>query len=230
MIKKIISLITISILMFSLTACSDNVNSGEGNAQIPSSSVQSDEDAHVNSDEAQTSASSQEPASQPHENEPDETGAAALIVYFSHSGNTESVAKEIQNQTGADIFEIVPETPYTDDYNTLLDVAQDEKSRDARPSISGTIENLENYNVIYLGYPNWWADMPMIVYTFLDTYDLSGKTIAPFVTSGGSGFSNTIDTIKSMEPDAIVTDGLSVRDSDAGNSADAVTDWLSELG
>ena len=230
MIKKIISFITISIFMFSLTACSDNLNSREENVQIPSSSVQSDEDAHVNSDEAQTSDSSQESASQAHENEPDETGAEELIVYFSHSGNTESVAKEIQNQTGADIFEIVPETPYTDDYNTLLDVAQDEKSSDARPSISGTIENLENYDVIYLGYPNWWADMPMIVYTFLDTYDLSGKTIAPFVTSGGSGFSNTIDTIKSMEPDAIVTDGLSVRDSDAGNSADAVTDWLSELG
>ena len=93
--------------------------------------------------------------------------AAALIVYFSWSGNTESVANEIQAQTGADIFKIVPETPYTDDYETLLDIAQEEQAADVRPAIRDTVENFDQYDVVYLGYPNWWGDMPMILYTCL---------------------------------------------------------------
>ncbi len=224
--KTIISLVTIFTFLFCLAGCSNDTNSNEGSL---ASSVKSEEETSANSDEVQTSGSLQESINQAEEAEPEETGVKALIVYFSHSGNTESVAEEIQNQTGADIFEIIPETPYTDDYNTLLDVAQDEKRNDTRPSISGTIENIENYDIIYLGYPNWWADMPMILYTFLDTYDLSGKTIAPFVTSGGSGFSNTINTIKSMEPNAEVAEGLAIRDSAAGDPGDAVAEWLSKL-
>lgn len=163
------------------------------------------------------------------EGEPAEAEGKALVVYFSHSGNTRSVANEIASQTGAEIFEIVPVSPYTTDYDTLLDVAQNEKSENARPEISGTVDDIDSYDVIYLGYPNWWADMPMVMYTFLDTYDLSGKTVSPFVTSGGSGFSNTIDTIRSMEPDAVITEGLVVRDSNADDPADAVSEWLEAL-
>lgn len=163
------------------------------------------------------------------EGEPAETEGKELVVYFSHSGNTRSVANEIASQTGAEIFEIVPVSPYTTDYDTLLDVAQNEKSENARPEISGTVDDIDNYGIIYLGYPNWWADMPMVMYTFLDTYDLSGKTVSPFVTSGGSGFSNTIDTIRSMEPDAVITEGLAVRDSNADDPADAVSEWLEAL-
>ena len=140
------------------------------------------------------------------------------------------MANEIQAQTGADVFEIIPEEAYTDDYNTLLDIAQEEQRNDARPVIAGTVENFEQYEVIYFGFPNWWGDMPMILYTFLDEYDFSGKTIAPFVTSGGSGFSNTISTIQSMEPDAIVVDGLSLGSSAAKNPSSDVSDWLSSLG
>ena len=154
----------------------------------------------------------------------------ALIVYFSWSGNTESVANEIAHQTGADIFEIIPEEPYTDDYDALLDIAQEEQANDARPEIAETVENFEQYDVVYLGYPNWWGDMPMIVYTFLDDYDFSEKTIAPFVTSGGSGFSGTIGTIENMEPDAVVVEGLSLGSSEASEPADAVSEWLSSMG
>lgn len=155
--------------------------------------------------------------------------ATEVIVYFSWSGNTEAVALEIQDQTGADIFRIVPEEPYTDDYDTLLDIAREEQKNNARPEITGSIENFDSYEVVYLGFPNWWGDMPMILYSFLDEYDLSGKTVVPFVTSGGSGFSDTIRTIENMEPDAKVLEGLSLGSSQAANSGSAVTDWLNSV-
>ncbi len=226
--KKIISLLTVFTLLFCLAACSSN-NTTEDDNPSSSGDIQSSVDNRQDQPvDSQNPPSSSEESYDPAD-EPTETHSKALVVYFSHSGNTESVAKEIQSQTGADIFEIVPATPYTTDYNTLLDVAQNEKRDNARPAISGTVENLDDYDIIYLGFPNWWADMPMVLYTFLDTYDLSGKTIAPFVTSGGSGFSNTISTIKSMEPNATITDGLATRDSAASNPASAVSDWLEKL-
>ena len=153
----------------------------------------------------------------------------ALIAYFSWSGNTEAVAQEIQAQTGADLFEIVPAEPYTDDYNELLDIAQEEQSSDARPAIAETVD-LSGYDTVYLGFPNWWGDMPMILYTFLDEYDLSGKTIAPFNTSGGSGFSGSLDTIAEMEPEAEITEGLSLGDGEAEDCADVVEEWLANIG
>lgn len=225
--KKIVSLVAVFTLLFCLTACSNNTNSKEDSSS--SSPLKSEKKTSTDSNESQAPESSQESASNAEGGNTEGTEANALIVYFSHSGNTKSVAMEIRNQTGADIFEIVPETPYTTDYDELLDVAQDEKRDNARPAISGTVENLEKYDMIYLGFPNWWADMPMVLYTFLDTYDPSGKTIAPFVTSGGSGFSNTISTIKSMEPDANIEDGLAIRDSASDDSEDAVADWLEKL-
>lgn len=233
--KKIISLVTVFTLLFCLTGCSSNKNSKEdvtSSSPVNSeneSSQNTEKETTTGSDESQAPDVPQESASGIDGEEPDGTGTKALVVYFSHSGNTKSVAMEIQKQTGADIFEIVPKTSYTTDYNEMLDVAQNEKRNSARPEISDTVKNLEKYDVIYLGFPNWWADMPMVLYTFLDTYDLSGKTIAPFVTSGGSGFSNTISTIKSMEPDADVADGLAIRDSASDNPADAVAKWLEKL-
>ena len=145
------------------------------------------------------------------------------------SGNTEAVAQEIQAQTGADLFEIVPAEPYTDDYNELLDIAQEEQSSDARPAIAETVD-LSGYDTVFLGFPNWWGDMPMILYTFLDEYDLSGKTIVPFNTSGGSGFSGSLDTIAEMEPDAEVTEGISLGSGEAEDCEDEVAEWLANMG
>ena len=179
--------------------------------------------------DAQTGASTSDNAAQAADSETSETDNNILIAYFSWSGNTESVANEIQAQTGADMFEIVPAEPYTDDYDTLLDIAQDEQANDARPAIAGTVDHFEQYDVVYLGYPNWWGDMPMILYTFLDEYDFSGKTIAPFVTSGGSGFSGTIGTIERMEPNAAVTEGLSLGSSEAADPGSDVAQWLSGI-
>lgn len=159
-----------------------------------------------------------------------EKGAESLVVYFSRSGNTENVAKSIQSQTNSDIFELVPVTPYSDDYDTVADVAQEEQSSNARPAISETIENIQQYDVIYVGFPIWWGDMPMILYTFFDTYDLSEKTIAPFCTSGGSGLSDTVNEIRSLEPNATVLDGLHIGSESSSQPDEAVSQWIREIG
>lgn len=158
------------------------------------------------------------------------TDSKSLVVYFSWSGNTENVAREIQSQTGADIFEIVPETAYSTDYDTVVDKAQQEQRENARPAIKDTIDNIDDYDTVYVGFPNWWGDMPMILYTFFDTYDLSGKTVALFCTSGGSGLSDTVNEVKALEPDANVTEGLHVGSSDASAPKTYVENWLAETG
>lgn len=197
--KKIFSIVLVLTMIFTLAACGNNDAGKES-----STPAETEQDA---------------PASEPN--------GKALVVYFSWSGNTEAVANEIAEQTGADLFEITPAEPYTDDYDALLDIAQEEQESDARPAIAETVENFEQYDIVYFGFPNWWGDMPMILYSFLDEYDFSGKTIAPFVTSGGSGFSDTISTIESLEPDAEVVGGLSLGSSDAADSSDDVSEWLS---
>ena len=98
------------------------------------------------------------------------------------------------------------------------------------PELSSHIENLEDYDTIFLGFPNWWYGMPMAIYSFLDEYDFSGKTIVPFVTSGGSGFSNAISEIESAEPGATVLEGLSIGGGSATSAQDDVADWLADLG
>ena len=221
--KKLLSLVLTLTLAFSLAACT---NSGTTESSTPASSSAPESSAVSEESTPAPESAQPEEASQPET----EASSASLVVYFSWSGNTESVANEIQVQTGADIFEIVPVEPYTDDYNALLDIAQEEQANGARPAIAETVENFEQYDTVYFGFPNWWGDMPMILYTFLDAYDFSGKTIAPFVTSGGSGFSGSIGTIESMEPEAAVTEGLSLGSSQAAEPAAAVMEWLAAIG
>ena len=211
-------------LLFSLAACSSNTNSDDSSSPKSQSSDPSSS-ATEESDDSSTS-----PVSATPESEPTEAGSKSLVVYFSWSGNTENVAKSIQNQTDSDIFKIVPATPYSDDYNTVVDLAKVEQRENARPAIADSIENIADYDVIYVGFPNWWGDMPMILYTFFDSYELSGKTIAPFCTSGGSGLSNTVNEMKELEPNATVTDGLHIGSSSASNPDNAVSEWLSEIG
>lgn len=146
------------------------------------------------------------------------------------TGNTGVVADMIAQATGADLFSIRTVEQYPDTYDAILDQGQQERSEGARPELATHLENLDSYDTIFLGFPNWWGDMPMAVYTFLDEVDLSGKTVIPFVTSGGSGFSNTISTIQQMEPQATVQEGLSIGASSATGAQQQVESWLSELG
>lgn len=117
---------------------------------------------------------------------------------------------------------------YPSDYNELVNYAQEEQTNNSRPELKTKISNIDEYDTIFLGYPNWWADMPMPLYTFLDEYDLSGKTIAPFITHGGSGLSGTPNKIKQEEPNATVTEGLAVSGSQAESSKSSVQTWLSK--
>lgn len=145
-------------------------------------------------------------------------------------GNTQYMATVIQEATGADIFRIEPATPYPTDHDTLVDLASQEQGENARPAIAAQVDGMDGYDVIYLGYPNWWGDMPMILYTFLEQYDLSGKTIVPFNTHGGSGFSGTVGTIRDLEPGATVLDGLSISRNSIQDARQEIIDWVNSLG
>lgn len=228
--KKVCSILTVLALLFSFAACSHNTANEESSPPTQPSSHQNstpDEESNRQSDSSNSTGESNNPNDS---STSAETGSKSLVVYFSWSGNTENVAKSIQNQTDSDIFEIIPATPYSDDYDTVLDLAREEQRNNARPAISGNIADLEAYDIIFVGFPNWWGDMPMILYTFFDTYDLSGKTVALFCTSGGSGFSGTVNEVKSLEPNATVTEGLHIGSGSSSNPDHAVSEWLNDIG
>lgn len=152
-----------------------------------------------------------------------------LILYFSMSGNTETVANYIHEEIGGDIVKLETVQTYPEDYDELVDYAREEQRDNARPELETAIENIEQYDTIFLGYPNWWGDMPMPIYSFLDQYDLSNKTIAPFITHGGSGLSGTSANIANEEPDAVVTEGLAINGDAVDDCQDEVNEWLNEL-
>ena len=227
--KRIFSLILVCMMTFSLAGCSAGdsraaessaaMESGVGreNGAVSESSAAAENDTVAeNSLAAETS---ELPAG--------EASADTLIISFSCTGNTKAAAEEIQRQTGADMFEIVPEIPYTAEdlnYNDDDSRANQEQSDDsARPAISGSIDNFDSYEIVFVGYPIWWGTLPKIVNTLLDTYDFSGKTVIPFCTSGGSGIGTSVSAIREAEPEASVLDGLRV-----GDTSD-IAGWLEEV-
>lgn len=161
------------------------------------------------------------------------TDDKSIVVYFSCTGNTKAVAEEIAAQTGSDLQEIVPEEPYTEEelnYNDDSCRANVEMNDpESRPAISNTIENLSDYDTIYIGYPIWWGSLPRIMNTFFDTYDFSGKTIVPFCTSGSSSISQSVSVIREAEPEAQIKEGLQVSSAGADDSSDEVSRWIEEI-
>ncbi len=147
-----------------------------------------------------------------------------LIAYFSKTGNTEEIAQEIQKQIGGDLIKIETVKPYPDDYKTTTEVAKAEKDNDERPEISTKVDNMKDYDVIFIGYPIWWHTAPMAVYTFLESYDLSGKTVIPFCTSGGSDISESMPAIEKLCANSTILKGLTA------NDVDDVAPWLKEIG
>lgn len=157
-----------------------------------------------------------------------------LVAYFSASGVTKKAAQRLAKVAGTDLFEIRPAIPYTSaDLNWM-----DKKSRSSvemndstsRPEIAEQVTNMSDYDTVFIGFPIWWYGMPMVMYSFFDEYDFSGKTIIPFCTSGGSAFSDAISEIKNMEPDATVLDGLHIGGSSVNDAESRVNEWVSELG
>ncbi|MDE6485838.1 MAG: flavodoxin [Duncaniella sp.] len=169
-----------------------------------------------------------------------------LVVYFSHTGenynvgyitegNTRIIADMIADAAGADRFEIVPETAYPEDYNECIDLAKRELQSDARPAVKGDIA-IEDYDVIFIGYPQWWGEPPMCVYTFIESHDWTGKTVIPFVTHEGSGMGGTDRKIDAAckGADVLVGKGLAVQGKVAQQNRDSarrsVDSWLGNLG
>lgn len=158
------------------------------------------------------------------------SGASRVVTDDGVVGNTEFIATEIQKDLGGDLFKIETVQKYPGAHDDLLDFAYKEKAEDARPKLSKQIENLDDYDYIFVGYPNWNADLPMPLYTLFEENDFSGKTIIPFVTHGGSGFSDTIRTIEQLEPDAtVVENGLSISRDDVSNAQSDVKAWADSL-
>ena len=156
---------------------------------------------------------------------------SAVVINGKVLGNTQYVAQLIQEMTGGDLFRILPQKPYPTDHRSLVDLAKEEQEQDARPAIEGKIENPGAYDTIFIGYPNWWGDMPMILYTFLEQYDFSGKTLIPFCTHGGSGFSRTIQTIQDKQAGAtVIRDGYSLSRIRMERAPSGVAEWLKEIG
>lgn len=146
-------------------------------------------------------------------------------------GRVRAVADMIQEQTGGDLFSIQTSTVYPADGGELIDQAAEEQDDDFRPELTSHIENPDSYDVIFTGFPNWWYDMPMAMYSFFEEYDFSGKTIIPFNVHNGSRFSSTIATIQELEPDAaVIEDGFTVSERDVADAGVDVTDWLNGLG
>lgn len=235
--KKITALLLAVLMLTGLAACG---RSTDRPTATPASAPEPTE-----APEASTPTPEAEAAAEPADDaaaEPEiESAARILIAYFSRAdenynvgwvdeGNTAKIAQEIAAQTGGELIEIRTVDGYPADYDECTDVALQEQKDRARPALAETLESLDGYDVIYLGYPIWWGDLPMAVYTFLEGNDLSGKTIHPFSTHEGSGDAGTAAKIEAVCPDAEVTDVLSLRGSAAQNEPDtvaqAVSDWL----
>ncbi len=157
-------------------------------------------------------------------------GSKILIAFFSWGGNTKGIAEEIRSQTGADLFEIELVHPYSSNYNTVLDEAQRDQRAQARPEIKNHVENMEQYDTIILGYPNWWASIPMPIASFLEEYDFSGKTIIPFCSHGGGRFGQSLTAIAKLAPNAAMGEALSVHYSGGSSLSRDVSNWLKANG
>lgn len=152
-------------------------------------------------------------------------GARVLIAYFSWSGNTQRVAEEIHNITGGDLYRIEPATPYPDDYTECTEVALAERDNDARPAIAAPVDNMDDYDIVFIGCPVWWHTAPMIMSTFAESYDFSNKTIVPFCTYASTYRDETLQKIVDLTPNSNHLTGLGAR----SGSTSGVRNWLEQI-
>lgn len=241
--KRIFLLLLSLSLVFCFSACSGNTqNASEPNGGNQSAGQNNSAD-HNLPDESDTNKADSAYGNSTDSNTED--GKRILVAFFSHTGenygvgviekgNTHIIADMIAEEMSADTFEIVRVTPYPEAYRACTDEAQKEKNANARPELTATVDSFEDYDIIFLGYPNWWGDMPMPVYTFIESYDFSGKTVIPFCTHAGSGLSKTVQTLKDKLSDATVLDGLAIAGTTAQNNQneakESVLSWLDKLG
>ncbi len=218
----------LSVVLFSATGCSKAVENSSKSAADTSAENMS----VSNTPEKQVAA-------------PSVKGKKILVAYFSRTGenyavgniskgNTHIVADMIAEMTGADTFEIKPINPYPENYKECTDIAKKELADNARPTLATKVENMKDYDVIFLGYPIWWSDMPMAIYSFMESYDFQGKTVIPFATSAGDVLTGKENTIPQYAKGAKVLQGLGIEGKRAQKSPDSVRPdvqkWLMQLG
>lgn len=218
--KKAIAILLSMTMILGLAACGNSASQTE---QSPTEDTSVESKADTNSAENSTDMENTD--------NQDVQDHKVLVAYFSATGTTKGVAEHIANGLNADIYEIVPEDPYTDadlnynDNNSRTTIEMNDPN--ARPAISGSVENMEQYDIIFVGYPIWWGEAPRIVSTFMESYDFSGKTIVPFCTSGGSGIGSSASNLERLTSGATWLDGRRLNGSD---SQDTVMEWVNGLG
>ncbi len=238
--KKLTAFILATMIVLSLAACGNEANMA-GNTEPPQNGTEAprtEAPADTNNEndapgEPTDSAGEPDtpPEDVPSEPEQEPTGGKILVAYFSATNNTEGIAQKLSDGLGADLYEITPAEPYTDadlnygDSKSRTSVEMDDPS--ARPEISGAVENMEQYDVVFIGYPIWWGEAPRIMSTFIESYDFSGKTLVAFCTSGSSGFGSSDSALRAAASGATWLDGHRFS---AGASADDVMDWANGLG
>lgn len=221
--KKTLSIFLTVALMLTIAACSSTSEQNDISSNP----------APEGSTSTPTSTTPEAPPENQSENEASagtgDSGKNILIAYFSATNNTEGIANHLNEILDADLYEIVPETPYTSEdlnYNTDCRANDEQNDASARPAVSGSVDNMEQYDVIFLGYPIWWGQAPKIIYTFLESYELSGKTIVPFCTSGSSNIGSSATNLHSLASGAAWLDGQRFG---GGASASDVQSWVDSL-
>jgi flavodoxin len=168
-----------------------------------------------------------------------QSNSKILVAYFSWSGNNKTIAQQIAGETGGTLFEIRAKESYDMAYHPLTELAKKEQTENARPALSAKVSNIAQYDTVFIGYPMWWQDMPMAVFTFLESYDFAGKKIIPFCANGGSGFGESLDSLKKECPSSTILEGFQInawagtpREGKANLTAPVpgVSAWLKKIG
>lgn len=238
MIRKLIGLSLSLIFLASITGCAGNVPAGEESSAPSASASQQTEQETVSTEpviEEESSATPEEnpetPTTSLEPNQKETMESNVLVAYFSATGTTEQVAQQAAEILGADIYEIVPEEPYTEEdlaYYTGGRADQEQDDPNTRPGIANRVEDMDQYDTVLLGYPIWHGQAPRIISTFLESYDFSGKTIVPFCTSHSSGVGSSADNLHSLCQDTVTwTEGTRFA---SGASGDEILSWLQSQG
>lgn len=228
--KKIGAILLILFMTIFLAACTGN-SPQEKTDSLDTADTASKEIAESEGNtDSETESGNEQTDERAAEPNTETTNTKILVAYFSATGTTKGVSQTIADILGADLYEIVPAEPYTEadlnysDDNSRSTIEMNDPS--ARPAISGSVENMEQYDIVFVGYPIWWYDAPRIISTFMESYDFSGKTIVPFCTSGGSGIGSSGENLEAL------TDGakwLSGQRLNGDSSAEDITEWIDSL-
>lgn len=216
--KKICAFVLVLAVLLGMTGCAER----KTQSSAPANGAQNVAADPVDADPLATEDNNADSA------DPDEPNL--LIAYFSWSGHTAQLAEMIQQQIGGDLFAIEPAEAYTEDYDALLDQAKQEQADNARPALAAQVEDWAQYDTIFVGYPNWWGDAPMIVLSFLESYDCTDKQIIAFCTSGGGGFGSSLDSLTASAPGAEFLEGFHVDGDRVSGAQDDMAAWLERLG